>query len=193
MSFINPQAKEINCKIAYCGPKSSGKSTSLHALYEKVSGRKGKMMTLSEEQDGSLFFDFLPLSLGKVKGYTIRFHVYTVPTEGVYDSSQKLIFKGVDGVVFVLDSRIAKLEENLESWKKMDSILANNGIDFKSLPVALQYNKRDLSDILPVSELQGLFNNRDFPEFETVAKQGKNVMECFQAVAKKVLLELKKA
>lgn len=193
MSFINPQTKEINCKIAYYGPEAAGKSTCLRHLYEKTApGHRGKIVSLSEEQNGSLFFDFLPLSLGKVKGCTLRFHVYTIPGQVVYDSARKIILKGVDGLVFVVDSRMERLEENLESWKNLQTSLKNNGIDFQTIPMALQYNKRDLPEILPVAELRRLFNSRAVPEFETVAKQGKNVMECFQTVAKQVLKELKK-
>lgn len=193
MSFINPQGKEINCKIAYYGPEAAGKSTNLHYLYEKTApGRRGKIVSLSEEQGGSLFFDFLPLSLGKIKGYTIRFHLYTIPGHVVYDSSRKILLKGIDGLVFVIDSRIDKLDANLESWKNLQTSLKNHEIDFQTIPLALQYNKRDLSTILPVGELRRLFNTRNFPEFETVAKEGTGVMECFRSVAKKVLVELKK-
>lgn len=193
MSFINPQEKEINCKIAYYGAPFSGKSTSLHCLHEKTApGHRGKIVSMSEEGDQTLFFDFLPLSLGKVKGYKIRFHLYTVPGQVVYDSARKIILKGIDGVIFVVDSQIERLEENLESWKNLQASLKNHQIDLQTVPMALQYNKRDLPNVLPVEELRKLFNARDLPEFESVATEGKNVMECFQTVAKKVLLELNK-
>ena len=193
MSFINPQAKEVNCKIAYFGAQGAGKSSSLHTIYEKTApGHRGKIVSLSDEQEGSLFFDFLPLSLGKVKGYTIRFHLYTVPGHVIYESSRKIILKGLDGVVFVVDSRIERTEENLESGRNRQASLKNHEINFQTIPNALQYNKRDLPNILPLSDLQTLFNSRSLPEFETVAKEGRNVMECLQAVAKKVLVELKK-
>jgi signal recognition particle receptor subunit beta len=193
MSFINPQEKEIICKIAYYGPAMAGKSTSLRYIYEKTNpGHRGKLVSLSEEQDRTLFFDFLPLSLGKVKGYTIRVHLYTVPGQVLYDSSRKIILKGIDGVIFVVDSQIEKLEENLESWKNLEKNLKNHDVDFRTAPIVLQYNKRDLPNTLPVEELRRIFNHRDLPEFETVATEGKQVMECFQTMAKKVLLELKK-
>lgn len=193
MSFINPQAKEINCKIVYCGPQNSGKSTSLHQVYEQTSSaHRGKLVSLSNNEDQTLFFDFLPLSLGKVKGHTIRFHLYTVPGDAHYDSAQKMILKGIDGVIFVIDSRIDRLEDNLKSWKSLEANLKTLDNNLQSLPIVFQYNKRDDASAIPVEELRQFFNKRNLPEFETVAKQGKNVMECFQAIAKQVLVELKK-
>lgn len=192
MSFINARDKEINCKIAYFGPAFSGKTTSLRHIHQKTApGHRGKITTLSGADDKTLFFDFLPLSLGKVKDYNVRIHLYTVPGQVIYDSSRTIILKGVDGVVFVADSQIEKLEENLESWKNLEKSLKNSGLDFKTIPIALQYNKRDLSNKMPSEEFRSLFNDRDLPEFETVATQGKNVMECFQTIAKQVLKELK--
>ena len=149
------------------------------------------MITLSRAEDRTLFFDFLPLSLGKVKEYTVRIHLYTVPGQVIYDSSRTIILKGVDGVIFIVDSQIEKMEENLESWKNLQKSLKGSGIDFRTIPIALQYNKRDLANRMPSPELRELLNERDLPEFETVATEGKQVMECFQAVAKKVLQELK--
>ena len=193
MSFINTQEKEINCKIAYYGPVKGGKSTSLHHVYQKTAaGHKGKILSLSNEGDHPLFFDFLPLSVGKVNGYTIRFHLYTVPEQGVYESSRKVILKGLDGLIFVADSQIDRFEENRECWKELQTTLKNHDIVFESIPIALQYNKRDLPNILPVEELRHVLNQRNLPEFETVATVGVKVMECFQTVAKKVLLGLKK-
>ena len=194
MSFINPREKEINCKVAYYGAPFTGKSTTLRYLYEKVShSDRGKMVTLSGEEDGSLFFDFLPLLLGKVKGYTIRFQLYSVPGQVIYNSARSIILKGIDGVVFVVDSRIERVDENLESWKSLQKNLKNHDVDFKTIPLALQYNKRDLKDILPISDLQGLFNPENkYPTFETVATKGTMVLECFQSMAKNILGELKK-
>lgn len=192
MSFINPREKSVNCKIAYFGPAAAGKTTSLNCIYEKTSpGRRGQMITLSKAEDRTLFFDFLPLSLGKVKDYTVRIHLYTVPGQVIYDSSRSIILKGVDGVIFIVDSQIEKMEENLESWKNLQKSLKGSGVDFRTIPIALQYNKRDLTNRMPPPELRELFNDRDLPEFETVATEGRQVMECFQSVAKKVLQELK--
>lgn len=192
MSFVNTRDKEINCKIAYFGPAFSGKTTSLRHIYSKTSpGHRGKITTLSGADDKTLFFDFLPLTLGKVKDYSVRLHVYTVPGQVIYDSSRTIILKGVDGIVFVADSQVEKLEDNLESWKNLEKSLKNAGLDFKTIPITLQYNKRDLSNRMPVDEFHNLLNTRECPEFETIATQGKNVMECFQTIAKQVLQELK--
>lgn len=191
MSFINSRAKEINCKVIYYGAPASGKSTTLKHVYQKLSDKKDSLLTLSEERDGSLFFDFLPLSLGKVNNYNVRFHVYTVPGQTVYDSSRKIILKGVDGVIFVVDSQIERMDVNLESWKSLENHLKLEGTTIESLPLTFQYNKRDLKTALPVAELQALFNPTSLPEFETVATKGQNVLECFQAIAKSVLKNLK--
>lgn len=191
MSFINPREKEIHCKIAYFGPAGAGKTTSVAYLHDKTSpGRREDVLTLSKVDDKNLFFDFLPLSLGKVKDFTYRLHVYTLPGQVVYDASRTLILKGIDGLIFTIDSQLEKLEENLESWKNLQKSLKNHGIDVRTLPLALQYNKRDLGNRMPVESLRGLFNDRNLPEYETTATTGKNVMECFQDVAKRVLKEL---
>ena len=191
MSFINSQEKEIVCKVAYYGSAFAGKTTSLRSIYEKMSnGQKATLPSLSEE-DGSLFFDFLPLSLGKVNGHVIRFHLYTVPADLIHQNSRKIILKGLDGLIFVVDSQVEKIESSLESWKGLKKNLKAAGLDFLKIPLALQYNKRDLPHILPASDLHERFHERVLPEFETVAKKGQNVMECFQAVAKQVLRELK--
>lgn len=192
MSFVNPREKTINCKIAYFGPASSGKTTSLNSIYEKTTpGRRGQVMTLSKGDDHTLFFDFLPLSLGKVKDFTVRIHLYTVPGQVIYDSSRTIILKGIDGVIFVVDSQIEKIQENMESWLNLQKSLKGSGIDFRTIPIAIQYNKRDLANRMPVPELRMIFNERELPEFESVATEGKQVMECFQTVAKRVLQDLK--
>jgi hypothetical protein len=193
MSFINSQQKEINCKIIYYGPASAGKSTSLQAVYEKTApSRRGKIVSLSDDSDRTLFFDFLPLTVGKVKGYTIRLHLYTVPGQKAYDSSRKIILKGTDGIIFVADSQFDRLEENLESWKNLQASLKLHDVNFQTVPMALQLNKRDLPHILPAEELSEVFAGRTgIPSFETVATKNKNVMDCFQAVAKQVLAGLK--
>ena len=194
MSFINPQSKEINCKIVYYGPQNAGKSTSLHQVYERTApANRGKLVSLSNSDDQALFFDFLPLSLGKVKNHALRFHLYTVPGDAHYDSAQKMIMKGVDGVVFVVDSRIDRLEDNLNSWKSLEANLKNQDNNILTLPIVIQYNKRDMASTLPIDELRQFFNKRNLPEFETDARKGKNVLEAFQAVAKQVLVELKKS
>jgi mutual gliding-motility protein MglA len=192
VSFIHPRNKEVHCKIAYFGPAGAGKTTTLSYLHQKTApAKRGDVMTLSKSEDKTLFFDFLPLSLGKVGDYTYRIHVYTLPGQVIYDASRTLILKGIDGLIFTIDSQMEKLEENFESWKNLQKSLKNHGVNLRNLPVALQYNKRDLTNRMPVESLRSLFNDRDFPEYETVATTGKNVMECFQDMAKKVLKELK--
>ncbi len=193
MSFINSQEKEIHCKIAYHGPTGAGKSTSLRFLYEKTAaGHKGKLVSLSEEKDHALFFDFLPLSLGKVKDYTLRIHLYSIPEHVVHNSSRNIILKGTDGIIFVVDSRMERLEENLESWRSLKPSLKLHDINLETIPLAFQYNKRDFPNVMPVDELRRALNPRGLPDFETVAKKGTNVLECFQVIAKKVLQELEK-
>ncbi len=193
MSFINTQAKEINCKVAYYGAPFAGKSTSLRHIYSQTSeGYRGKLVTLSEKENRALFFDFLPLSLGKVDGYKIRFHFYTIPGQIFYDNARKLILNGIDGIIFVADTQMERTEENLQSWRNLQEHLRAEGIDPRSIPLVLQLNKRDLPNALPVEELKNLLNVPELPFFETVATKGKNVMECFQSVAKQVLIDLKK-
>lgn len=193
MSFIHPQEKEITCKIAYHGPTGAGKSTSLHYIYEKTAaGHKGKLVSLSDEKDHALFFDFLPLSLGKIKDYTLRIHLYSIPEHVIHDSSRNIILKGTDGIIFVVDSRMEKLEENIESWRHLKPSLKLHDIHLETIPLAFQYNKRDMANVMPIDELRHTFNPRGLPDFETIAKTGKNVLECFQAVAKKVLQDLEK-
>ena len=193
MSFINPKEKEISCKIAYYGPAFAGKTTTIRSAYEKMSpGKRGKISTLSEASNANLYFDFLPLTLGKVKDYQVYFHLYTVPGQVIYDNSRTIILKGMDGVIFVADSQMDRVEDNLESWKNLQINLKNHNINFDTVPMALQFNKRDLPNVMPTDELSSLFNTRELPVFESVATKGKNVMECFNTVAKWVLKELAK-
>lgn len=194
MAFINEQNKEINCKIVYYGPPRCGKTTSLHyiamAAQEKKAG-DGDLISLSSEADHTLYFDFIPLSLGAVKGYKIHLHLYTIPGELAYQNARKLISKGVDGVIFMADSQLERLESNLASMVELKEMLEAEGIDWDSFPLVLQYNKRDLSNAIPVSELQPLLNPQKLPEFETVATKGVRVMETLKATASRVLKSLK--
>ncbi len=192
MSFINQRDKEVHFKIAYYGALHAGKSSSLHALYTKTApDRRGNIVTLSEPGDESLVFEFLPLSIGKVGGHTVRFHLYTVPGQHLYDASRTLILKGVDGIVFVADSRIGKMDENIESWKALRTNLRNHGMDLEATPVFLQANKRDLPNVLPAASIKQLLKAPGLMSFETVATKGKNIPECFQAMAKQVLKNFK--
>lgn len=190
--FINDKAKEINCKIVYFGPPLCGKSTSLRYLYEKVKDdSRGELISLSTLQDQTLYFDFVPISLGKHKNYHIRLHLYTVPGEVAYGSARKVIAKGVDGIVFLADSQLEKLEDNLHSMMELKEIVEETGAEFEQLPMVIQYNKRDLPSAVKVDELRKLLNPQGCQEFETVAVNGQGVFEAFKAISKNVLRNLK--
>jgi len=193
MSFINEKQKEINCKVVYYGPPLCGKSTSLRAIYELVKEEaKGDLISLSQNNDRTLYFDFVPLALGKIKDYTIRLHLYTVPGEVGYQTARKLISKGVDGVVFVADSQLQKMEENLRSLSSLKEILKHEGLDLGEVPMVIQYNKRDLPNAVPVAEMHNLLNTGNVDAFETVAITGQGVFDALKTIGSKVLLSLKR-
>ena len=193
MSFINYSSREINCKIVYYGPGLCGKTTNLQFIYQKTSPEaKGKMISLATETERTLFFDFLPLSLGEIRGFKTRFHLYTVPGQVFYDASRKLILKGVDGVVFVADSQMERMEANFESLDNLRVNLAEQGYNLDKIPYILQYNKRDLPNAVPVEELRQYLNTTTIPEYEAVATTGAGVFDTLKAVAKLVLTELKR-
>lgn len=193
MTFINYASKEINCKIVYYGPGLGGKTTNLQYIYNKTApDAKGKMISLATEADRTLFFDFLPLDLGTIRGFTTRFHLYTVPGQVFYDASRKLILKGVDGVVFVADSQRERMEANIESIRNLEANLREHGLDLKTVPYALQFNKRDLPTSMAVDELYRTLNFKREPTFEAVAPQGVGVFDTLKAVAKLILIELRK-
>jgi signal recognition particle receptor subunit beta len=193
MSFINYSSREINCKIVYYGPGLCGKTTNLQYVYAKTNpDAKGKMISLATETERTLFFDFLPLSLGEIRGFKTRFHLYTVPGQVFYDASRKLILKGVDGVVFVADSQIERMEANLESVENLRVNLGEQGYALEKIPYVVQYNKRDLPNVATVEELHRLINPRNVPEYQAVAPTGVGVFDTLKAVAKLVLTELKK-
>ena len=193
MSFVNYSSREINCKIVYYGPGLCGKTTNLQFIYAKTAPEaKGKMISLATETERTLFFDFLPLSLGEIRGFKTRFHLYTVPGQVFYDASRKLILKGVDGVVFVADSQIERMEANLESADNLRTNLAEQGYDLDKLPYVVQYNKRDLPNAMSVAELSKTLNATQVPEFEGVATTGVGVFDTLKMLAKLVLAELRK-
>lgn len=193
MSFINYSSREINCKIVYYGPGLCGKTTNLQYIYNKTNpDAKGKMISLATETERTLFFDFLPLSLGEVRGFKTRFHLYTVPGQVFYDASRKLILKGVDGVVFVADSQVERMEANLESMENLRTNLAEQGYNLDTIPFVVEYNKRDLGNVASVEELRRLLNPRGVPDFEVCATNGQGVFDALKAIAKLVLIELKK-
>jgi signal recognition particle receptor subunit beta len=193
VSFINYSSREINCKIVYYGPGLCGKTTNLQFVYKRTNPeQKGKLISLATETERTLFFDFLPLALGDIKGFKVRFHLYTVPGQVFYAASRKLILKGVDGVVFVADSQIERMEANMESLDDLSINLAEQGYELAKLPFTIQYNKRDLPNAAPLDSMNKLLNGRSLTYFEAVAVTGVGVFETLKNVAKQVLIELKK-
>jgi signal recognition particle receptor subunit beta len=193
VSFINYAAREINCKLVYYGPGLCGKTTNLQFIYTKVEpGTKGKLISLATETERTLFFDFLPLELGSIRGFKTRFHLYTVPGQVFYDASRKLILRGADGVIFVADSQIERMESNIESLENLEDNLAEQSMKLEAMPYVLQYNKRDLPNAVPVEELQAALNPRSVPWFEACAATGVGVFETLKGAAKLILSELKK-
>ena len=193
MSFINYSSREINCKLVYYGPGLCGKTTNLQYIYTKTKpDAKGKMISLATETERTLFFDFLPLSLGDIRGFKTRFHLYTVPGQVFYDASRKLILKGVDGVCFVADSQMERMEANIESLENLRENLTEQGYDLDKLPYVVQYNKRDLPSAVGVEELSEVLNPTRVPEYEAVATTGIGVFDTLKALAKQVLTELRK-
>lgn len=192
MSFINYAAKEINCKVIYVGCGLSGKTTNVQYIYEKTQeGTRGKLVTLSSENERTLFFDFLPLSVGDVRGFKTRFHLYTIPGQTFYEVSRQFILKGVDGVVFVVDSAPDRMEANIEAWEQLERTLESQGYELGRIPLVFQYNKRDLPDAVPLAELEATFNPTRKPYFEASAHNGKGVMETLQAISLAVIEELR--
>ena len=192
MSFINYSSREINCKIVYYGPGLCGKTTNLQYIYKKTNpDSKGKMISLATETERTLFFDFLPLALGEIRGFKTRFHLYTVPGQVFYDASRKLILKGVDGVVFVADSQVERMEANIESIENLRTNLAEQGYNLDAVPFIVQYNKRDLPNVVPVDEMKKSLNSRGVPDFEAVATDGTGVFDTLKSIAKLVIMELK--
>src|SRR5512137_1686080 len=192
MTFINYASREINCKIVYYGPGLCGKTTNLQHVYDKTNpAAKGKLISLATETDRTLFFDFLPLDLGTVRGFKTRFHLYTVPGQVFYDASRKLILKGCDGVVFVADSQEPRMEANIESLRNLEQNLKEQGYDLKTMPYVLQFNKRDLPTAMAPEEMYRLLNYKGEPTFAAIASKGEGVFDTLKAVAKLVLIEHK--
>lgn len=196
MTFINYNTKEINCKIVYYGCGLSGKTTNLQYIYDRTSDNaRGKLISLSSENERTLFFDFLPLDAGEVRGFKTRFHLYTIPGQSFYEVSRQFILKGVDGIVFVIDSQRERLEANLESYESLEANLEAQGYDIQKIPLVLQFNKRDLPSAIPVVELSQSFNSigqrQRAPEYEAVAAKGIGVFETLTEITKLVLLDLK--
>ncbi|MFO8062867.1 MAG: GTPase domain-containing protein [bacterium] len=191
MSVINYSSREITFKIVYYGTGLGGKTTNLKQIYNKVKPeQKGKMISLATEMDRTLFFDFLPMDIGSVKGFKTKFQLYTVPGQIYYNASRKLILKGVDGIVFVADSQIERFEDNIESVENLIENLEEHNLDINEIPLVLQYNKRDLPNISSVSEMDEALNPWETAYVEAVAIQGIGVFETLKTVSKKVLQSL---
>ncbi len=191
MSMINYASREINCKIVYYGTGLGGKTTNLEYIYSRVNpDTKGKMISLATESERTLFFDFLPIDLGEVRGFKTRFHLYTVPGQVYYNASRRLILKGVDGLVFVADSQASRAEANIEAMHNLYENLETYGYQLDKIPFAIQYNKRDMPGILPVTELRAQINPMGVPDFEGTAVAGKGVFETLSCVSKLVIQTL---
>ena len=193
MSLVNYATREITCKIVYYGPGRSGKTTNLHYIYGQVPGdRKGQMFSLATQTDRTLFFDFLPIDLGTISGFTTRFQLYTVPGQVYYQTTRKLVLQGADGVVFVADAQARQLQENIESMQDLHLNLAEQGVDVRTMPLVIQYNKQDLpSDLTtPRHELEEALNFRDMPSFASDALHGPGVFETLRGISEIVLRKL---
>jgi mutual gliding-motility protein MglA len=193
MPLVNYAAREITCKIVYYGPGRSGKTTNLHYIHGHVpEDRRGAMVSLATKTDRTLFFDFLPLDLGKVSGFTVRFQLYTVPGQVYYQTTRKLVLQGADGVVFVADSQALQRDENIESLRDLHANLAEQGVDARTLPLVLQYNKQDLPRelILDVDALDDALNFRGVPSHRADALRGTGVFETLRSVSELVLRRL---
>ena len=188
MSFVNSVSREVNCKIVYVGTGLSGKTTNVQYVYENTqTDRAGKLVSLSTENERTPFFDFLPLSVGEVRGYKTRFHLYTIPGQTFYEASRDFILKGVDGVVFVVDSAPERMDANLEAWDHFQQALIRQGYDLARIPIVFQYNKRDLPNAATIDELEKTFNPTRKPWFEAVANRGEGVMETLESISQMVM------
>jgi mutual gliding-motility protein MglA len=191
MSLVNYSTREITSKIVYYGPGRSGKTTNLQYIYGQVpEDRRGRMVSLATETDRTLFFDFLPLDLGTISGFQTRFQLYTVPGQVYYDATRKLVLQGADGVVFVADSQRAQADENVDSFRNLQVNLLEQGVDPRQIPIVLQYNKRDLPEVMSVDELDDLLNYRDLPRYEARALAGAGVFDTLRGISEQVLRRL---
>ncbi len=193
MTFINFASREINCKIVYYGPGLCGKTTNIQWIHNQANpDKRGKLVSLATETDRTLFFDFLPLDMGTIRGFKVRFHLYTVPGQVFYDASRKLILRGCDGVIFVADSQKPRMEANIEAIANLATNLKENGFDIRTIPYVLQLNKRDMPSAIPVEEMERLLRFRGEPMLEAVANAGTGVIETLKACARQILVELQK-
>ncbi|MCP4913807.1 MAG: GTPase domain-containing protein [Oligoflexia bacterium] len=192
MSFVNYNTKEVNCKIVYYGPGLGGKTTNIQYVYKKTSGEnKSDVISLNTENERTIFFDFLPLELGEIRGYKTRFHLYTVPGQAFYEASRKLILRGVDGIIFVADSQIEKMDANIKSLEALETDLKEQGYDINKVPIVVQWNKRDLPNIASIKDMEAQLNKKNYPSHEAIAMEGVGVFETLKSISKLVLMNLK--
>lgn len=192
MSFINYNKKEVHCKIVYYGPSLSGKTTNMQWIYKELQKvQKSELFALPTDTERTLFFDFLPLEVGEINGYQVRFHLYTVPGQVVYEASRRIILKGLDGVIFVADSQEERLEENLRSFEGLKANLERQGYDYRSLPLVIQYNKQDLPNAMSLKDLRLELNSEAFPDISARAHEGVGVFESLQEISKRIIHSLK--
>lgn len=193
MSFVNAKDKEVNFKIVYYGPGLSGKTTSMEKLFEKTRGKSKAKMVRQEHNERTLFFDFIPLSIDDVKGYKTRFHLYSVPGQPLYEDSRRLVLKGVDGIVFVVNSELDKMESNLQALENLKNNLKEEGYNIKDVPIVIQYNKRDSKRAANLDAVREIINPDGFPDFQTVATTGEGVFDAFKCLAKEVVRDFAKS
>jgi mutual gliding-motility protein MglA len=192
MSLVNLNTKEVHCKIVYYGPGLGGKTTNLQYVYQKISGGSGKpIINIDGDNERTLFFDFLPLELGEIRGFKTRFHLYTVPGQAFYEASRRLVLRGVDGIIFVADSQLDRMEANIESLEDLQKNLKEHGYKMENVPIVLQWNKRDLPNIAPINKLQEKLNKWNAPTFEACAISGQGVFETLKMMSKLVLMNLR--
>lgn len=192
MSFVNHHTKEINCKIVYYGPGLGGKTTNIQYVYQKTAANnKNQIVTLNTKNERTLFFDFLPLEFANIRGYKTRFHLYTVPGQVFYEASRKLLLRGVDGIVFVADSQVERMQANIESFEGLKKNLEEHGYEINKIPLVMQWNKRDLPNVVETADLEKKLNMIDVPSFEACALKGEGVFETLKTISKLVLLNIR--
>ncbi len=192
MALINHEAKELHCKIVYYGPSLGGKTTNVRWVYDQIAGQdKSRLLELDASLDRTLTFDFLPVSAGEWRGLKVRFHLYSVPGQEIFDHRRKLILTNVDGIVFVADSQMDRMDENIQSMRNLEKNLELQGYDLKKVPLVIQYNKRDLSNVASIAELRTALNRYNSPDYEAAAQAGKGVMETFKTLSRVLITKLK--
>ncbi len=192
MAYVNPHTKEIHCKVVYYGPSLGGKTTNLQWVYQQTSAmNRSELYSLPTDTERTLFFDFLPLNIGDIRGFKTRFHLYTVPGQVIYNATRKLIIKGLDGAIFVADSQAERMEENEDSLRNFEKNLSIQGCDISEIPLVIQYNKRDLPNALSISELRTRLNRFNVPDFEGTASEGRGVFDALKSVSKAIITVLK--